>query len=218
MLDKRFLYDALELLSGFGEQDISVPGTLGNMFESIQDNPILQDISGRNYVDYRLSLLAKAIGLNLVGVRITKQYWGSDIEDVSTQYDVKYLRADAICFDNGARSLLDLGYRFHVFLARYSGLEDEWKRLQDTTATDLIVRFSIKESDPNQFPRYYSQTWLSAFYGDEEVVLHGERIDYDNLRYLANQEVMCKQWDSSFQHVWSSKELDDLRRDAFDGF
>ncbi len=214
-MDKRLVSDARKLLDGFGSQDNSIPGTLGDMFEGLTENPLLKLMEGKDYIDYQLSYFVKLIGYDLVAVRISSNWWPSAFDESS--YCIKYLRADAICKCD-PDDPNDLGYRFHVFLSRYKGTPEEWKRLENTTATDLTVRFSRKQQEEGVSTQYFRPTWLTAYYGDEEIKLHGERIDFDKIEILARADERKRLWEESQrQHYWSSQELDALRRDAFNG-
>lgn len=211
-MDKRLVSDARKLLDGFGSQDNSIPGTLGDMFEGLTENPLLKLMEGKDYIDYQLSYFVKLIGYDLVAVRISSNWWPSAFDESS--YTFKYLRADAIC-KCVPDDPFDLGYRFHVFLSRYKGTPQEWERLENTTATDLIVRFSRKPKVEGSTAQYFRPTWLSAYYGDNEIALHGERIDFDKIEKLARIEQQRR--DENCGRGWTAKELDVLRRDAFEG-
>lgn len=147
----------------------------------------LPDNRIQGYDERLLSSLFKEEGLTLIGIHISKGTFPI-VTDNLTSEEIKslsptYLLAEAIAFKTEEDpEFIEHKYAIFNFMARYSGTEEEWKRMENTTASDLIIRCSFKPWRGENELSYYSPLWIAAIYGADTIYLSGDRIDYDGLR------------------------------------
>ena len=146
----------------------------------------LSDKRIQGYDDLQLSGLLEDEGLTLIGIHISKQtylpsWYEFLTEEEIERFCVPYLCAEAIAFKDEDDGFLSTDRKYVVFhfKARYSGTKEQWDQLENTTASDLVVRFSFKPWEQGDKElSYYAPLWIAAIYGERIVPLSGDRIDY----------------------------------------
>ena len=59
-------------------------------------------------------------------------------------------------------------------------------------------------------------TWLSAFFGEEKIELHGERLDFDNIERLVRRDIQRKEYEESrHAYDYDDEELDEDTMEAY---
>lgn len=164
----------------------------------------LPDKRIQGYDDLQLSTLFKEEGITLIGVRISKKIYLPSWYEFLTEKEVErlcppYLRAEVIAYKDEDDGYFDTERKYVVFsfLARYSGTKEQWDELENTTASDLVVRFSFKPWERGDKElSYYFPLWVAAIYGKKIIRLSGERMDYSAI-------------DNEVRAIYHSREGDD---------
>lgn len=172
-------------------------GTIHSKVWSLPDGRI------QGYDEWTLSTLLKREGFSLVAISITKDtYMYGDIADlVLTDMERErltptYLLAEAIACkkEEEPDGHTYNQYAVFSFMSRYDGTPKQRELLENTTASDLILRCSFmpwKEGEREL--SYYYPLWTAAIIDNQVIYLSGNRLDYaliskESSNLLADEE------------------------------